>query len=186
MSTVGHLFVGAAASRYTLRSESGSRRIAFAILLTGAAIAPDLDLSLLPALGIPESLTLGHRGATHSLVAALAVTLAVALLARASRLPVRRVAIGAALAIGSHALLDSLSPGPGVAWLWPFIDSRFPTLPILPIAPLDHLLSARGLSMLLAEMVVFSPFLAYAIFARPVDRTSRAEQPGGPQQGPIP
>lgn len=185
MSTVGHLFVGAAASRYALRSKSGSRRIAFAILLTGAAVAPDLDISLLPALGIPETLTLGHRGATHSLVVALAVTLIAVLLARAFRLPVRRVAIGAAIAIGSHALLDSLSPGPGVAWLWPFIDTRFPTLPILPIAPLDHLFSARGLAMLLAEMIVFSPFLAYALFARPADGTSRAGQADEPQQGPI-
>ncbi|HEX5396319.1 MAG TPA: metal-dependent hydrolase [Candidatus Limnocylindria bacterium] len=176
MSTVGHLFVGAAASRYALRSKADARRIVFAVLLTGAAIAPDLDLSLLPALGIPESVTLGHRGATHSLVVALAVTLVVALLARAFRLPVRRVTIGGALAIGSHALLDSLSPGPGVAWLWPFIDTRLPTLPILPIAPLDHLLSVRGLSMLLAEMVVFSPFLAYALFARPADGPGRADQ----------
>jgi inner membrane protein len=141
--------------------------VTFTALLTGIAIAPDLDFAVLPALGVPESLTLGHRGATHSLVAALAVVLIVTLLARAARLPTRRVAFGAFLAIGSHALLDTLTVGPGVAWLWPFTSMRFPTFPILPIAHLDHLWTPGGLTTLLAETIVFAPFLAYAIFARP-------------------
>lgn len=167
MSTVGHLFVGAAAGRYAIPTRSGARGIAFIVLLIAIALAPDLDYSVLPALGVPESLTLGHRGATHSLVASLAVVLIVTLLAIVVHLPARRVALGAFLAIGSHSLLDTLSPGPGVAWLWPFTTYRFPTFPILPIAPLDHLFSVGGLLRLLAELIVFSPFLAYAIFARP-------------------
>ena len=165
MSSVGHLLVGAAASRYALPTDSGRRRLALAVLLTGIAIATDLDLVVLPALGVPESLTLGHRGATHSLVVALAVVLIVTLLAKIVRVPARRVAIGAFLAIGSHAILDSVTPGPGVAWLWPFTPMRFPTFPILPMAQPDHLLSISGMSMLLAEIVVFSPLLAYAIFS---------------------
>ncbi len=167
MSSVGHLFVGAAASRYALPPRSRVRHLAFALLLTGIAVAPDLDLAILPALGVPESLTLGHRGATHSLVVALAVTLIVTVLAMAVRLPPRRVAIGAFVAIGSHALLDSLTIGPGVAWLWPFTSTRFPTFPILPQAHLDHLLTPGGLTHLLAETIVFTPFLAYVILARP-------------------
>lgn len=163
MSSVGHLMVGAAASRYALPSASGPRRIAFAALLIGISIAPDLDLTLLPALGVPDSLTLGHRGATHSLAVALAVVVIVTLLAMAVRLSSRRMAIGAFLAIGSHAILDSLTPGPGVAWLWPLSEVRLPTLPILPMAPLDHLISANGLLLLLAEILVFSPFLVYAL-----------------------
>ena len=174
MSTVGHLFVGAAASRYALPSNSGWRRLVFATVLTAIAVAPDIDFMVLPALGIPESLTLGHRGATHSLVVALAVVAIVTLLAKGARLPARRVAVGAFVAIGSHALLDSLTHGPGVAWLWPFTPVRFPTFPILPQPSLDHLLGAGGLIMLVAECIVFSPFLAYAIFARPSDR---ADQP---------
>jgi membrane-bound metal-dependent hydrolase YbcI (DUF457 family) len=78
----------------------------------------------------------------------------------------RPVAIGAFVAIGSHAVLDSLTPGPGVAWLWPFIDTRFPTLPILPIATLEDPFSLEWTFRLLAETVVFLPFLAYAIFGR--------------------
>lgn len=174
MSSVGHLFVGAAASRYALPHASGPRRIVLAALLIAITIAPDLDLAVLPALGVPVSLTLGHRGATHSLVVALSVVLIVTLLAMAVRLPARRVAIGAFLAIGSHAILDSLTPGPGVAWLWPFTSMRFPTLPILPMAPLAHPLNMNGLILLVAEIMVFSPFLAYAVLARP-----REAQPGG-------
>ena len=167
MSSVGHLFVGAAASRYAFGPIYGPRNLAFAGLLTAIALAPDLDLTVLPALGVPDSLTLGHRGATHSLVVAFAVTLIVALMAKAARLPARRVGFGAFFAIGSHALLDSLTPGPGVAWLWPFTPMRFPTFPILPQAPLSDLFSTHWLILLFAETVVFSPFIAYAILARP-------------------
>lgn len=167
MSSVGHLFVGAAASRYAVRPISGPRNLAFAGLLTAIAIAPDLDLTVLPSLGVPESLTLGHRGATHSLVVALVVTLLVTLLAKILRLTPGRVALGAFLAIGSHALLDSLTPGPGVAWLWPFTPMRFPTLPILPQPPFSDFFGPYWTVMLFAEMAVFAPFLAYAILARP-------------------
>ena len=167
MSSVGHLFVGAAAGRYAIRPLSGTRNLAFAGLLTAIAIAPDLDLTVLPSLGVPDSLTLGHRGATHSLVVALVVTVLVTALAKAVRLSPRRVAIGAFLAIGSHALLDSLTAGPGVAWLWPLTPMRFPTLPILPQPPLSDFFGAYWTVMLIAEIVVFAPFLAYAILARP-------------------
>ena len=169
MSTVGHLFVGAAASRYALQKLSGPRTVGFAALLTAMAVAPDLDLGVLPALGVSESLTLGHRGATHSLVVAIAVTLMATLLAKAIGLPWRRVAVGAFVAIGSHAILDSLTAGPGVAWLWPFTSVRFPTFPILPQPPLEHLFGPGWWLKLVAEMVIFSPFLVYAIFARPND-----------------
>jgi inner membrane protein len=173
MSSVGHLFVGAAASRYALRRRNGPRQTAFAVVLIGIAIAPDLDLAVLPALGVPEYLTLGHRGATHSLVVAVLTVLIASLLAKAVRLPARRIALGAFLAIGSHALLDSLTPGPGVAWLWPFTAARFPTFPILPEAHFDHLLSVGGLVTLLAEVVVFSPLLAYAILWRSREQGER-------------
>jgi inner membrane protein len=166
MSTIGHVFVGAAASRYAVPSHSGVRGVIGWILLTGAAVVPDIDLFLLPALGVPDSVTLGHRGATHSLVVALVVALVVSLILGALHLPLRRIVPAAILAVGSHALLDSLTPGPGVVWLWPFSDARMPTLPILPIAPIDDLFTRHGLMLLLAEAIVFSPFLAYAILGR--------------------
>ena len=166
MSTIGHLFVGAAAARYTLSSPSRQRRLLFATLIIALAIAPDLDLALFATLGVPESLTAGHRGATHSLFVALVAAGFAALLARALRVAWRPVAIGAFVAIGSHAVLDSLTPGPGVAWLWPFTDTRFPTFPVLPIATLEHPFSLEWIVRLVAETVVFLPFLAYAVVGR--------------------
>lgn len=164
MSTVGHLFIGAAVSRYSVAIPSRPRRLLLGAIIIGLAIAPDLDVTLLPALGVPESLTLGHRAATHSLVVALAAAGTVAFLARTLGVAWAPVAIGAFVAIGSHAILDSLTPGPGVVWLWPFIDLRFPTFPILPIATLEHPFSFEWIVRLMAETAVFLPFLVYAIF----------------------
>lgn len=172
MSSIGHIIVGAAAGRYAISRWSGPSRVAVALLLIVISIAPDLDLAVLPVLGMTDSLTLGHRGATHSLLVAIGVAAMFMLLARAARLPARRIGIGALVAIGSHAVLDSLTPGPGVAWLWPFTDMRFPTLPILPMAPLAHLLSANGLMLLVAEILVFSPFLVYTLRRSTADGSS--------------
>jgi inner membrane protein len=167
MSTIGHVFVGAAAGRYSLPPTHRIRRLVFFVLLMFIAVAPDLDQSVLPALGIPDSVTLGHRGATHSLLVAVVTSLLVGLLARACGLSFRVVAIGAFIAIGTHSLLDTFSEGPGVTWLWPFNDTRFPVYPILPSAPANEdLFTRKGLYQLAAEAVVFAPFLLYAIFAK--------------------
>jgi inner membrane protein len=176
MSTIGHVFVGAAASRYATPSGSGARGVAAWALITGAAILPDIDL-VLPAIGVPDSLTLGHRGATHSLIFALIIAAGITLVLAAAQLPVRRIAIAATAAIGSHALLDTLTRGPGVAWLWPFSSVRLPTLPILPIAPVDDLLTRHGLLLLAAEALVFAPFLAYALLWRSTSGGDRSSRP---------
>lgn len=165
MSSVGHLMVGAAAGRYACDRPPGPRQRLLWILLIGISILPDIDL-VLPALGVSRALTLGHRGATHSLAAALAVTAIVTLLAIAMRLPARRAAIGAFVAIGSHAILDTLTPGPGVAWLWPFSTARLPTFPIVPMTPVGEPFNAAWLVLFAAEVIVFSPFLAYAVMGR--------------------
>ncbi len=167
MSTVGHLFVGAASGRYAVARGSRIRDLIFLALMVFIAVAPDLDHRVLPALGVPDSLTLGHRGATHSLTVAAATALIVGLVARAAHMSFRVAAVAAFLAIGSHAVLDTLSGGPGVAWLWPFTDVRFPTVRILPMAPAnENLFTFTGLRLLLAEVVIFSPFLLYALMAK--------------------
>jgi membrane-bound metal-dependent hydrolase YbcI (DUF457 family) len=98
---------------------------------------------------------------------AVVTSLLVGLLARACGLSFRVVAIGAFIAIGTHSLLDTFSEGPGVTWLWPFNDTRFPVYPILPSAPANEdLFTRKGLYQLAAEAVVFAPFLLYAIFAK--------------------
>lgn len=165
MSTIGHLFVSAAASRYVLPRTARRTVILWTTGFLAISILPDIDL-VLPKFGIPDALTLGHRGATHSLLAALIVSALVVLVAWLTHFPPWRAALGALASIGMHALLDTLTPGPGVAWLWPFSMQRLPTFPILPIAPLDHLFSARGLSLLVAEAIVFLPFLLIAVLPR--------------------
>ena len=177
MSTVGHLFVGAASGRYAVTRGSRVRDVAFLAFMVFIAVAPDLDHRVLPALGVPDSMTLGHRGATHSLTVAIATALIVGLAARVAHMSFRVAAVATFVAIGSHAVFDTLSGGTGVAWLWPFTDHRFQTFEILPMAPVgSHLFSFRGILLLLAEMIVFSPFLAYAVFAK----RSRSADAGAP------
>jgi inner membrane protein len=186
VSTIGHVFVGAAAARYSLPPQHRTRRIVFLILLMFIALAPDLDQSVLPALGIPDSVTLGHRGATHSLLVAVVTSVLVGLLARACGLPFRVVAIGAFLAIGTHSLLDTFSEGPGVTWLWPFNDTRFPVYPILPAAPANEdLFTRKGLYQLVAEIVVFAPFLLYAIYAKRTTMAKGSSAVGGSDPPPA-
>ena len=149
------------------RMSAGPRFVWTAVLIA-ISILPDIDL-VLPTFGISDAVTLGHRGATHSLLFALIICGIVTSIAAVTQFPPRRAAIGAMLAIGTHWLLDTLSPGPGVALFWPFSTLRLPTFPILPIAPHDHLFSARGLTLLLAETLVFVPFLVYALIPRPAE-----------------
>jgi inner membrane protein len=171
VSTIGHLFVASAASRYTLPRTPLRTLVAWTAVLLAISILPDIDL-VLPKFGIPDTFTLGHRGATHSLLAALIVSALVTLVAWLTHFPPWRAALGALASIGTHSLLDTLSPGPGIAWLWPFSTQRLPTFPILPIAPVDHLFSRYGLSQLAAEAFVFLPFLLIALIPR------RGEDPG--------
>lgn len=91
-----------------------------------AALGPDLDLPgssasrLFWPITYPVALllgwTFGHRGGTHSALAALAVSYAAWQL-----IP---VTLAAAVALGwwSHILLDAVDPRSkrGVPWLWPF------------------------------------------------------------------
>jgi membrane-bound metal-dependent hydrolase YbcI (DUF457 family) len=161
MSTIGHLVVGAAASNAVPSTGSRAKYLLFVVLVVVVSIAPDVDL-LLRMLGGPVGGLVDHRGPTHSLVAALAVTGLMGALAKAFRMPPSRIMVAAGISIGSHALLDSLTPGPGVEWLWPFLDTRLPSVALLPIAPIDHLLTIRGMLLLAAEVVVLAPFLVAA------------------------
>lgn len=64
----------------------------------------------------------------------------------------------------SHPLLDSLTDGGlGVALFWPFSNERFfaPWRPI-PVAPIGAgMLSARGLHVLLVELLWSAPLVIY-------------------------
>jgi inner membrane protein len=166
------LAVGFAAARQSGRSaQTSARARTFAKLtLFGAlSLAPDLDVIGF-RLGIPYSAPFGHRGALHSLVVALAVSVVVALwLARGGTAPFGRSLAAVATAIGSHGFLDTLTDGGlGVALLWPFSEARFfaPWRPI-PVAPIgSRILSAHGVHILAVEAILFAPVLLFAFWPR--------------------
>lgn len=179
MPSIGHVAVGLAVARGVPRPER-LRPIAWAATCVALADLPDLDV-LAFRLGIPYGAPWGHRGAVHSLAFAALCTLAVALLARADRLPVGRVALAAGLALGSHGVLDTLTDGGmGIALLWPFTARRLfaPWQPI-PVAPIGRaVLGAHGLAVMAREALMFSPLFVYALWPRGRARAEAAAAPG--------
>jgi len=165
MSTVGHLALGLAAARLQPGSRRGlAPRLALYAFL---GVAPDLDLVPI-ALGWGRLVPLGHRGATHSLAAAVVVAAVVALVwPGTSRL---RTGLFAFLAMASHGLVDPLVAGScGTALLWPFSDAPFTwggfqPLPATPVGP--ELLEAYGFLHLAFEAALFAPFAVYALWPR--------------------
>ena len=141
-------------------------------------------LSLLPdsdvigfALGVSYGDPWGHRGATHSLAAAVVGGVATGLAARVARRPAIRTAIVATLVLASHGLLDSLTDGGlGAALLWPFSLTRYfaPWQPI-PVAPIGlDFFSTYGLTVSLTELVLFAPLFVWALRPRPIAATPAA------------
>jgi inner membrane protein len=170
MASIGHVMVGAAATRFA----RGGQRPAWSPFSAGVvwsflSLLPDADVIGFP-LGVAYADPWGHRGATHSFVFALLVSALVWLVARTARLPATRTALIALAVVASHPLLDTLTDGGlGCALLWPFSDRRFfaPWTP-LPVAPIGlAFLSSRGLQVALAELVLLSPLLLYTLWPRP-------------------
>ena len=167
MASFGHIAVGMAAGRAYV--PNGSRVAKAMLVFSVISIWPDVDVVAF-ALGIPYSAPFGHRGATHSIAAALLVGLASYFFARWRKLPVRRT-VGMATAVAvSHGLLDTMTYGGGYgcALLWPFSDERFwAPVRFIPIAPIGmFMFSPRGLHVVLAELVIFAPFWIYALWPR--------------------
>ena len=169
MASLGHVAVGIAAARLFARAPGAPPFSArSAVAWSARSLLPDADVIAF-GLGIPYGAPFGHRGASHSLVAALALALVTAALARRLRLPTVRSAAFVAVVVGSHGVLDAMTDGgKGIALLWPFTTERFffPWRPI-PVAPIGAgMLSARGLEVLMTELVYFSPLLLWALWPR--------------------
>ena len=136
------------------------------------ALLPDADVALV-ALGACDDGACGHRGASHSLLVAIAIGLFAGLLARRLRWPVVRTVVAVAFAVGSHALLDVLGAGGrGLPLLWPFSDARFISpIRIFPDAPRGlALLSIPGAINVAIEFAVFLPMMLYAVWPRLMGR----------------
>jgi inner membrane protein len=111
----------------------GRERIARPVLAAGVILSmlPDADVVGFK-FGIKYADQLGHRGASHALIVALAVGLIVTFAFRPRKTAVTGVFLSFSMA--SHGLLDSLTNGGlGPALLWPVSAARY-FAPFRPIA----------------------------------------------------
>lgn len=184
MASLGHVAVGMAAGRFASRGAARGTTgelIFRMVALSAVSLLPDADVIAFQ-LGIPYGAPFGHRGASHSFVAAILVSIAAGLVAAQQARPRAglprsqvarerglRVAFYVALVTATHGPLDALTDGGlGVALLWPFSHERFffPWTPI-PVAPIGlRMISARGLLVASTELLYFAPLLLYALWRR--------------------
>jgi len=170
MPGFGHVAVGMAAARARAPGEWSRGRLAASMAAWGAlSLAPDLDVIGF-RFGVPYGSEFGHRGATHSLVAAIAGGVLVGAIASARRRRLQwKLGLAAIAVLASHGLLDAMTDGGrGVALLWPFTTARyFFALHPIPVAPIAAgMLSARGAYVTVVELVLFAPFWLWAIRPR--------------------
>lgn len=171
MASLGHVAVGVAAGR--LQGKRGAPALALMALFSALSLLPDADVIAF-ALGIPYEDPFGHRGASHSLIAAL---FGVLLVFRPGSARDRLFSAAlATIVIASHGLLDTLTDGGlGVALLWPFDDTRYfaPWRPI-PVAPIGRrLLTLEGARVMAIELAMFAPLFLYAFWPRATPREGR-------------
>ena len=144
-----------------------------------AAIAPDFD-TVAFKLGIAYADQFGHRGASHSLLFALAVGLCGAVMAPWLKTTRWRALLFLAFCTASHPLLDALTNGGlGVALLWPWSHERFfaPWRPIA-VSPIGAgFFSLRGLAVLWSEFLwVCLPSAALTLVLAAIRKYSEARQ----------
>ena len=141
-------------------SPTKSKRRLFWILLCVVSILPDIDVITF-AFGIPYSSQWGHRGFTHSYVAAFAVALAVTCVAFREARPFSKawyLLLGTFFVAGaSHPHLDAFTNGGlGVAFYWPFdIDRYFHAYRPIEVSPIGvtQFFSQWGLDVLASEFI---------------------------------
>jgi inner membrane protein len=167
MASIGHVVVGLAAARYSRYGQTAIwSPFSAAVVWSGLSLLPDVDVLGFP-LGVHYEDPWGHRGATHSLMFAVATACVVFVVAKLARFRALRTGLIALVVVSSHSLLDTLTDGGlGCALLWPFSNERFfaPWTP-LPVAPIGRaFLSREGLAVALTELAVLSPLVAALIW----------------------
>lgn len=163
-----HLVVGGSIAHLLPRDFPRWR---LSLFLAFAAAAPDLDVAAF-ALGIPYGHPLGHRGFSHSLLAALLFGGIVALMATWNRGLIRRYGIALVMlgfvAVASHGMLDAMTDaGKGIGFFIPFSNERyffsFRPIETAPVNP-ARFFSSRGIEILVSEILwVWLPLLAASI-----------------------
>lgn len=177
-TSVAHILGGYAALEAGTPPRS-RRGIFFLFLVVIVSNVPDLDF--LPGFLLGNE-GLFHRGATHSILAAIVVSIGLGAALGPRFGGARTVAAWALLAYGSHLVLDVVVPDPsgrgsGVALLWPFLDAEIaapiPGLTILdPVrwfeghelqqGFLKALISLDGLRIFLVDAALVSPLVPLA------------------------
>jgi inner membrane protein len=163
-----HALVGGA---FTQVAPAGPPRWKVLLILVLIAIVPDLDV-LAFSLGIPYAHPLGHRGLSHSLffAGALSFLVCLAFFYEPSRLSKRwwwLVGI-TFLAAASHGLLDTATDaGKGIGLLIPFSEKRyffeFRPIRTATVNPLSFF-QRRSLDILKSEVVwVWLPLLLASV-----------------------
>lgn len=175
MASIGHVAVGMALGRAFSADKVIAKRAMIA--LTAVSLWADAD-AIGFALGIGYGESLGHRGATHSLIVAAFVGLASYVYAQRKGLPAKRTAIFTTIVGMSHPILDTMTYGGGLgcALLWPLSDHRF-WAPVrwIPIAPIGlRLFTDRGITVMATELLIFSPLFFYALWPRRPKKTTPA------------
>ncbi len=183
-TSIAHALGGFAAVEGSPLARGWSRARVF---LFCALVANLPDLDFVPGLLVGDAGRF-HRHGSHSLLAALLVSLACALWLRwrsgASRGDAVRFAALAALVYGSHLLLDMLVTSPtetsGVPLFWPIEPARYYAIirlprPLAALLDLDFdksqpffrsLLSVHGVLVFLGHGLLFAPLPALAWLVR--------------------
>lgn len=169
MASIGHFMVGMAAARAYRRRQVTRWSIVTSMFVWGAlSLLPDADVIGF-RFGVRYADPWGHRGATHSFAFCILLGVAIGYVASLWGAPRWRTALVASLVLISHPLFDILTDGGlGCALLWPFDTTRYfaPWTPI-PVAPIGRrFVSSAGLRVALFELVLFAPFLIYAVWPR--------------------
>lgn len=175
MASLGHIAVGAAASRVYGAAPLERPSLAAVVFWSGLSFLPDADVIAF-SLGVPYEAEWGHRGATHSFVFALAIGVALGIAARRLGRPAVRTGAMAAVVVASHPLLDILTDGGlGCALFWPFDGTRyFASWRPIPVAPIGlAFFSPFGLAVAIWEAVIFAPLWWYAFRKRGAVSTRR-------------
>jgi len=170
MASLGHIAIGMAAAR--VHRDGSAPRLTSIAGWSTLSLLPDIDVVGF-AWGVPYAAPFGHRGATHSLFISILGGIAVGLLTRQRRRSLRRTAVCASVVLASHALLDTMTDGGlGCALFWPFSSARyFASWRPIPVAPIGFdFVSADGALVAIAELMIFSPLLVFALVPRPLSR----------------
>jgi inner membrane protein len=164
-SPVGHTIAGLTVHVLTAGTRNERTDWRRALLVTGAALAPDLDLAFRFVDGQNH-----HGQETHSLgMALLSACVILGLAALLRRPPPRVLALAVGLAWSSHVFLDYLNvdthPPIGILALWPFSAGyfKFPWPIFLDVGRTLDLGTIRHNALAAAwESVVLLPVLAWA------------------------